>query len=59
MALKTENLKMVGKLGGGWKVTLTGLMAERLAIGGVMPVIGFLPSVGNTWFSSLARTAEL
>jgi alkylation response protein AidB-like acyl-CoA dehydrogenase len=29
--------QMVGKLGGGWKVTLTGLMAERLAIGGVMP----------------------
>ena len=27
----------VGKLGGGWKVTLTGLMSERLAIGGVMP----------------------
>ena len=29
--------QLVGKLGGGWKVTLTGLMAERLAIGGVMP----------------------
>ena len=29
--------QMVGKLGGGWKVTLTGLMAERLAIGAVMP----------------------
>lgn len=29
--------QVVGKLGGGWKVTLTGLMAERLAIGGVMP----------------------
>ena len=29
--------QMVGKLGGGWKVTLTGLMSERLAIGGVMP----------------------
>ncbi|QXZ08504.1 acyl-CoA dehydrogenase [Comamonas sp. Y33R10-2] len=29
--------QMVGKLGAGWKVTLTGLMAERLAIGGVMP----------------------
>lgn len=29
--------QMVGKPGGGWKVTLTGLMSERLAIGGVMP----------------------
>ena len=29
--------QLVGQLGGGWKVTLTGLMAERLAIGGVMP----------------------
>ncbi|PIG09894.1 acyl-CoA dehydrogenase [Comamonas sp. 26] len=29
--------QLVGKLGGGWKVTLTGLMAERLAIGGVIP----------------------
>ncbi|MEF9947816.1 MAG: acyl-CoA dehydrogenase [Comamonas sp.] len=29
--------QLVGKLGGGWRVTLTGLMAERLAIGGVMP----------------------
>lgn len=29
--------QLVGKLGGGWKVTLTGLMSERLAIGGVMP----------------------
>ncbi len=27
----------VGSEGGGWKVTLTGLMSERLAIGGVMP----------------------
>jgi alkylation response protein AidB-like acyl-CoA dehydrogenase len=27
----------VGALGGGWKVTLTGLMSERLAIGGTMP----------------------
>ena len=27
----------VGNEGGGWKVTLTGLMSERLAIGGVMP----------------------
>ena len=27
----------VGALGGGWKVTLTGLMSERLSIGGVMP----------------------
>lgn len=29
--------QMVGQPGGGWKVTLTGLMSERLAIGGVMP----------------------
>lgn len=29
--------QVVGKLGGGWKVTLTGLMSERLSIGGVMP----------------------
>lgn len=27
----------VGQPGGGWKVTLTGLMSERLSIGGVMP----------------------
>lgn len=27
----------VGDVGAGWKVTLTGLMSERLAIGGVMP----------------------
>ena len=27
----------VGAIGAGWKVTLTGLMSERLAIGGVMP----------------------
>lgn len=27
----------VGREGGGWKVTLTGLMSERLAIGGVLP----------------------
>lgn len=27
----------VGNVGGGWKVTLTGLMSERLSIGGVMP----------------------
>ena len=27
----------VGSEGGGWKVTLTGLMSERLAIGGVLP----------------------
>lgn len=27
----------VGAVGAGWKVTLTGLMSERLAIGGVMP----------------------
>ena len=27
----------VGAEGGGWKVTLTGLMSERLSIGGVMP----------------------
>ncbi len=27
----------VGNEGSGWKVTLTGLMSERLAIGGVMP----------------------
>lgn len=27
----------VGSEGGGWKVTLTGLMSERLSIGGVMP----------------------
>lgn len=27
----------VGEVGGGWKVTLTGLMNERLSIGGVMP----------------------
>jgi alkylation response protein AidB-like acyl-CoA dehydrogenase len=27
----------VGSVGGGWKVTLTGLMSERLSIGGVMP----------------------
>ena len=27
----------VGSVGGGWKVTLTGLMNERLSIGGVMP----------------------
>lgn len=27
----------VGAEGGGWKVTLTGLMSERLAIGGVLP----------------------
>lgn len=29
--------QLVGKVGGGWKVTLTGLMSERLSIGGVMP----------------------
>lgn len=29
--------QVVGKVGGGWKVTLTGLMSERLSIGGVMP----------------------
>lgn len=29
--------QLVGRPGGGWKVTLTGLMSERLAIGGVMP----------------------
>ena len=29
--------QMVGKPNGGWKVTLTGLMNERLSIGGVMP----------------------
>ena len=29
--------QLVGQPGGGWKVTLTGLMSERLAIGGVMP----------------------
>lgn len=29
--------QMVGKLNSGWKVTLTGLMNERLSIGGVMP----------------------
>lgn len=27
----------VGQVGNGWKVTLTGLMSERLSIGGVMP----------------------
>ena len=27
----------MGSEGGGWKVTLTGLMSERLAIGGVLP----------------------
>jgi hypothetical protein len=27
----------VGAVGAGWKVTLTGLMSERLSIGGVMP----------------------
>ncbi|MFN9506105.1 MAG: acyl-CoA dehydrogenase [Rubrivivax sp.] len=27
----------VGALGAGWKVTLTGLMSERLSIGGVLP----------------------
>lgn len=27
----------VGPVGGGWKTTLTGLMSERLAIGGVLP----------------------
>ncbi len=27
----------VGAVGAGWKVTLTGLMSERLAIGGVLP----------------------
>jgi 3-oxochol-4-en-24-oyl-CoA dehydrogenase len=29
--------QLVGQVGGGWKVTLTGLMSERLSIGGVMP----------------------
>lgn len=29
--------QLVGKVGNGWKVTLTGLMSERLSIGGVMP----------------------
>ncbi len=29
--------QLVGQEGGGWKVTLTGLMSERLSIGGVMP----------------------
>ena len=29
--------QLVGAVDGGWKVTLTGLMSERLSIGGVMP----------------------
>jgi alkylation response protein AidB-like acyl-CoA dehydrogenase len=29
--------QLVGQVGGGWKVTLTGLMSERLSVAGVMP----------------------
>ena len=42
----------VGAEGAGWKVTLTGLMSERLAIGGVMP-----PDLWRTFAIELQRTA--
>ena len=41
----------VGEVNAGWKVTLTGLMSERLAIGGVMP-----PGLWRTLAAELART---
>ncbi|MBK6348852.1 MAG: acyl-CoA dehydrogenase [Proteobacteria bacterium] len=41
----------VGAVGGGWKVTLTGLMSERLSIGGVMP-----PDLWRTFATELQRT---
>jgi alkylation response protein AidB-like acyl-CoA dehydrogenase len=42
----------VGAEGAGWKVTLTGLMSERLAIGGVMP-----PDLWRTLAAELRATA--
>ena len=41
----------VGAEGAGWKVTLTGLMSERLSIGGVMP-----PDLWHTLAAELQRT---
>jgi alkylation response protein AidB-like acyl-CoA dehydrogenase len=44
----------VGAEGAGWKVTLTGLMSERLAIGGVMP-----PDLWRTLATELRATPFL
>lgn len=44
----------VGAEGAGWKVTLTGLMSERLAIGGVMP-----PDLWRTLATQLRDTPFL